>query len=237
LKPIVVGVDLGITSAIAILDIEGNVLCVKSRRNWKREEIVKEILKIGKPLLVATDVSPNPKGIEEIAREIGCLVFRPKKSLGVEEKRELVRGYEIVSNSHEIDALSAAIKAYNKYKELFRRASLLAKEYKLENFLLEVLMGVLRKDISNLREGFKKFKEIKEIFEPRYEKLENEVKEYKRQISRLNELLSEKESEIRRLKEEVNFLVRRVRSLKKDKFRLLRKIKYLKRRARGYENR
>lgn len=233
MKPICVGIDLGTTSAIAILDIEGNLIELKSKRNWKKEDIISEVLKYGKPILIATDVYPCPKGIEKIAKEIGALIYRPRKSLSVEEKRRLVeRWREIVKNSHEEDALAAVKKAFNKHEEVFRKVIELSKNYKLENFVGDVLIGVLRGEVSNLKEGFERIITRKEVFEPKYSELEEQIRRHKKEISNLLRELREKDEEIKNLKEEVVFLREKVKYLKRKKYRLLKIIRRLKKRLR-----
>ncbi len=233
MKPICVGIDLGTTSAIAILDIEGNLIELKDKRNWKREDIISEILKYGRPILIATDVYPCPKGIEKIAKEVGALIYRPRKSLSVEEKRKLVEKWkDIIKNTHEEDALAAVKKAFNKYEEVFRKAIKLSKDYNLENFVGDVLVGVLKGEISNLKEGFEKIASTKEVFEPKYSELEEQIRKQNKEISNLLKELREKDQEIENLKEEIKFLHKKIKYLKRKKFRLLKVIRHLKKRLR-----
>ena len=83
-KPIIVGYDPGTTAALAILDTKGEILFLKSKRSFKRGDIIDAITDMGKPLLVAGDRRPIPKSVERMARSLGCRPFYPKKSLSIE---------------------------------------------------------------------------------------------------------------------------------------------------------
>jgi predicted RNase H-like nuclease (RuvC/YqgF family) len=112
-KPIIVGLDAGLTVGIAILDFHGNILKLASIRGATKSEIVKYITKIGKPIIIASDVNPLPKMIEKMASSLGSKVFYPEVSLSNVEKIKIIEDYaEKIENSHEKDALAAALKAY-----------------------------------------------------------------------------------------------------------------------------
>ena len=123
-RAVIVGVDPGITTGIAILDGNGSVADIWKQRNAGMGEIVRHVLKFGKPLIVATDVRPVPRRVKAVAAKFGSRVFEPRRSMLVAEKKKLVVTY--LANSagidrHEADALAAAAKAYHKYKPLFDR--------------------------------------------------------------------------------------------------------------------
>jgi predicted RNase H-like nuclease (RuvC/YqgF family) len=72
----------------------------------------------GKPVVVATDVVPPPATVEKIKRSFKATLFVPNERIAVEEKVKLARPYGY-GNDHERDALAAAVKAYNAYKNKF----------------------------------------------------------------------------------------------------------------------
>jgi predicted RNase H-like nuclease (RuvC/YqgF family) len=114
--------DPGTTIGIAILDLHGKVVELTSKREAKKSDVIKHILKFGKPLIVASDVNPMPKKIERVASALGSRTFYPEVSLTNLEKEKIVRDFEDeVKNSHQKDALAAAIKAFRSYHELFIR--------------------------------------------------------------------------------------------------------------------
>jgi len=128
-KPyIIVGVDPGISTGIAALDLEGRPVLALSRRGIDREEVVELIRSHGVPVLVATDVNPAPDFVRKLAGMLRVPLYVPSASLSVEEKREifdrylsLYPGLRRVSDSHVRDALAAAAKAYRAYQSKLRQ--------------------------------------------------------------------------------------------------------------------
>jgi predicted RNase H-like nuclease (RuvC/YqgF family) len=115
---IIVGVDPGTTTAVAVLDLNGRLVEVTSSRVSSIPEIIEHISEKGRPVLIATDVVPPPSAVEKIKRAFKAVLFTPNERIPVEEKVRLARplGY---SNDHERDALAAAVKAFNTYKNKF----------------------------------------------------------------------------------------------------------------------
>ncbi|BAI60209.1 conserved hypothetical protein [Methanocella paludicola SANAE] len=115
---IIVGVDPGTTTAVAILDLNGRLVEVTSSRVSSIPDIIEHISEKGRPVVIATDVVPPPGAVEKIKRAFKAVLFTPNERIPVEEKVRLARplGY---SNDHERDALAAAVKAFNTYKNKF----------------------------------------------------------------------------------------------------------------------
>lgn len=138
MKKLIVGIDPGITTALAILDLDGNLLNIKSKRNFSQAGISRFILDNGKPLFLSTDRNPVPRIVEKIKSTFKTEVVYPKQSLGLVEKRKIVKRYlkdlekgkiedlfseeEIkFSNRHEKDALAAAIFALRKLRPMLNK--------------------------------------------------------------------------------------------------------------------
>jgi uncharacterized protein len=115
---IIVGVDPGTTTAVAILDLNGRLVEVSSSRVSSIPEIIEHISEMGRPVVIATDVVPPPGAVEKIKRAFKAVLFTPNERIPVEEKVRLAKplGY---GNDHERDALAAAVKAFNTYKNKF----------------------------------------------------------------------------------------------------------------------
>lgn len=129
-RPVVVGYDPGISSAVAVLSIEGVLLKVLSAKNLDRTEVISACLEAGKPVIVSTDVSRPPDSVRKLCAAFGAKLYYPQADLTVDEKRELAHKFDPegrVKNSHERDAIAAAAKSYLHYSQLFdtvrRRAS------------------------------------------------------------------------------------------------------------------
>ncbi|MFX0121007.1 MAG: DUF460 domain-containing protein [Candidatus Hodarchaeota archaeon] len=124
LKNIILGVDPGTTTGIAVIDLmKGNVLYLKSKRECGISEIIRIVSKYGKICCVAADVIPIPATVEKIAKITGAKLISPTVLVSAAAKREYLHDYRDITvnyshlNSHERDALFGAVKAYNSMKE------------------------------------------------------------------------------------------------------------------------
>ncbi|HKJ59460.1 MAG TPA: DUF460 domain-containing protein [Halobacteriales archaeon] len=118
--PVIVGVDPGTTTAVAVLDLDGNVLDVLSTRTADNAEVVEWIIERGRPLVFAADVSPMPGTVEKLRRSFEAADWAPDSDLPVDEKLHRTRdcGYD---NDHERDALAAALFAADDHADQFDR--------------------------------------------------------------------------------------------------------------------
>lgn len=132
-KGIIVGFDPGLTAGIAILDLKGNILSIKSFKEISRAKIIKHIISYGKAVLISTDVYPPPKMVKKLATSLNAKINHPYKDMPVGYKIELVESYlgeksspdiskvtsseEVPQNAHQRDALAAAIRTYRNYQK------------------------------------------------------------------------------------------------------------------------
>ena len=118
--PVIVGVDPGTTTAVAVLDLDGTVLDVLSTRTADNAQIVEWIIERGRPLVFAADVSPMPGTVEKLRRSFDAAGWEPDSDLPVDEKLHRTRdcGYD---NDHERDALAAALFAADDHGDQFDR--------------------------------------------------------------------------------------------------------------------
>jgi predicted RNase H-like nuclease (RuvC/YqgF family) len=126
-KKLIVGVDPGTTCGVAILTFDGEPLYLDSRKGLTRAEIIDLLIKFGETVLVAADVSPAPQFVEKLAKSVDATLFTPEATLEVAEKQELALAYSKrfkveVKDTHERDALAAAIKALQQFKNKFEQA-------------------------------------------------------------------------------------------------------------------
>ena len=142
----IVGIDLGTTIGIAILDTRGKILDLSSKREAKRADIVKHIMKFGDALIIASDVNPLPKGIEKLASSLGCHIFYPKVSMSYKEKEKMIDDYkEEIKDSHQKDALAAALRAFKNYHSMFLKVEEVVKKLGREDLFEDVTKRVLKK--------------------------------------------------------------------------------------------
>ncbi|MFH0834907.1 MAG: DUF460 domain-containing protein [Candidatus Micrarchaeota archaeon] len=120
----IVGIDSGATTAYAALDLDGNVLAMESRKNWDKGDFLRR-LERWTPLIVASDTNPPLKFARKVATTFKARLFSPPRSLTHREKCRMTADYNY-GNTHERDALAAALKAYhttaaNKMRQVKRR--------------------------------------------------------------------------------------------------------------------
>lgn len=134
---IIVGFDPGLTAGIAILNLKGKILSVKSFKEISRSEIIKYIIDYGKAVIISTDVYPPPKMVKKLATTLNAKIHHPSKDMSIESKIELVESYlsentslersKVVSSqlvpqdAHQRDALAAAIRTYKSYQKKFEQ--------------------------------------------------------------------------------------------------------------------
>lgn len=137
---LIVGLDPGTTTGIAALDLDGNLVLLSSSRQMTMSDIVEELYRAGKPLIIASDVQQMPYSVEKIRRAFNAIPYTPKQSLSVETKYDLTAPFSY-TNDHERDALSAALDAYRSLQNKFRN---IAKRVQPGFDLDEVRARVLR---------------------------------------------------------------------------------------------
>lgn len=119
MRHIIAGIDPGATVGIAILDLSGKRIALRSTAGGM-SDAVRIIESFGTPSLVACDVTPPPEAAQKIASYFSCRLFFPKQNVREEEKREIARGAG-TQNNHERDAYSACILAYRSHANKLRQ--------------------------------------------------------------------------------------------------------------------
>lgn len=201
-KNLIVGIDPGTTAGIAVLDIDGRLLYLASKRDLKKNELVRIVIKFGRPLVLATDVTPVPRSIEKLASAFGCKIFYPEKPFLVLEKQELVKEFGCrVKDEHEADALAACLKAWKGYRKFFAKTKRLLAERDSLDLFEEVTLKLLKEGSENVEsavdEILGKSKKEEEV------KLPSDV-----DLKKLEKILHEKEKELQELRKQVELLTR-----------------------------
>lgn len=119
---LIAGIDPGTTIGIAAVDLDGNLMHLISSRQMTMSDVIEELYRVGKPLIVASDVHQMPFSVEKIRRAFNAVAYTPRQDRSIEEKWELTKAYG-TSNDHERDALSAALDAYRQYRNKFQNIS------------------------------------------------------------------------------------------------------------------
>ncbi len=234
-RPIMVGIDPGMSIGIAVMDLYGRILGLETMRRASRSEVIETLAQYGRPVLITTDVSPPPKNVVKIAQAFGARLMALNEHMKIEDKIRIVREFEerqgiSVSTSHERDALAPLIKVYQRMKVLFEKA---------EGHLREMEGGAGLVDRTRLYELLTRGASIVEaiegarIWEREEAEQEEQVESLKakqREIIELRRILRSKAEKIRSLEEELDYYRGRVEELEREVTRLMEELDRIKRR-------
>ncbi|QCJ46945.1 DUF460 domain-containing protein [Haloprofundus sp. MHR1] len=210
---VIVGIDPGTTTAVAVADLDGNVLDVYSSRTDDTADVVEWLIERGRPTIVAADVQPMPETVEKFRRSFEAVGWAPPRDLPVDEKLHRTRNVDY-DNDHERDALAAALFAYDDHEDQFARitrkvppnvdrseviARVLAEEEPVEAVLRELDPNVEDDDEDQSthepRELTEEEKRIKRL-ERRVERLEEHADDLKARLETKDETIAEYEREL-----------------------------------------
>ncbi len=122
-QPIIIGLDPGTTLGYAVLDIDGNIIAVKSSRQHRISNLIKELIGYGKIVIVASDVHPAASIVKKLASKTGARLMQPSSTLRIKDKKRLTSKHNY-SNAHERDALAAAIYSFKRIRSLLKKVDL-----------------------------------------------------------------------------------------------------------------
>lgn len=208
--PLLVGVDPGSTSAVAAIDLEGEIKLLESRKNFPKEEIIKSIIQVGKPVLVTSDKEKLPGTVDKISTSLGVRSFEPKNDLSQEKKKELGIG----ENSHECDASASCFYAKNMLNDKIKKINNIEdkydqKKYKIAKKILKKEDLVFKTSSQNDEEREKKTANEKtgeENVDKEKKRLEKKIENLDEYSEELKTQLKTKESEIKRLNSKIKKL-------------------------------
>jgi hypothetical protein len=208
-KLLIVGYDPGTTAALAIIDTKAEIISIKSKRGFKKKEIIETITEEGKPLIIATDRYPLPKSVKKIASTLGCKYYHPPKSLSNKEKNELVKEFtEELDNDHESDALASALRAFKDYSKLFKKTESTLSSLGLRKFYERVVESLVLGKVKNLNDAIDKVME--EVRKPRKNPVRKKIDE-----SPVDKRVSKLREKIKILEKDIDILKKHNQGLKK----------------------
>jgi hypothetical protein len=224
MRYLIVGVDPGSTIGIAVLDLDGNILGIRSKKGWSFGEVIEYIRSFGTPVLVATDKASPPEYVNKIKASFNAVLYTPKEDMSIERKSGLVKKYRIL-NDHERDALSAALEAYNSHKsKLMNIEKRVPAGFDLDLAKAKVIKGI------PVRAILERDKEV-EVKEGRKPMDQLEREELLRKEKIIQELLIENEMlkrSIHGLKEEIDKLKAKVVSISTAEHERVRRDNYVR---------
>ncbi|MEJ5293313.1 MAG: DUF460 domain-containing protein [Candidatus Methanosuratincola sp.] len=118
---LIVGVDPGMVTGVAVMDLNGRVLSLMSGRGMTRGQIARSLASLGRALVFASDVSPPPDMVTKLAAMHNAMVFYPERPMRTYEKSEIAGAISdeqgvAVEDAHQRDSLAAAFKAYSSFR-------------------------------------------------------------------------------------------------------------------------
>jgi len=233
-RKLILGIDPGTTCGIAALDLNGRLLSLESRRGFTRSEIVDIALSLGEPVVVASDVSPPSGYVKKFASALSAVLYVPDQPMTAEEKVSLAKSFAEsfgvdLGNSHERDALAAALKAYLHFKNKLRQVEV--KVHGLKIPLDEVKALVIRGN--TVQNSILRVLSSTQRVEPQSGRAEREVSkgspDREQLISRLGERTRRQKAEISRLRRRNRALTRLLSEARLRADRLEKEVGRLKR--------
>ncbi len=226
-RGIIIGLDPGIYTGVAVIDLDGTPLLTFSSKNLDRADILGMVSGLGRVVMVATDVSKPPANVKKLAATLNVQLYVPDRDLSTEEKQEIVRDIKArypwieIDDTHERDALAAAYKAYLTIRDKMIQAEAKASEMtfpiNIDRVKIMVAMG------ASIAEAIEH--EIEKAVAMVKEEVETPRKKPKRTPS-----FSEKE-----LMDKIDDLSRKIKVLEAEKRRLLDQLEQYKRRVEELE--
>ncbi len=241
----IVGIDPGTTIGVAIIDLNGNPVEVFSSKNYSIADTITRIISRGKPLIVASDVTPTPSMVKKIGGLFSSFVHELDGSLSTEEKIALTKGegYEY-KNVHERDALAACINAFKRYKKKFSQVQKKTPPgLNVEEVKALVVKGIsIRAAINGLitaqEEKRKRTEEKGQDEKKRGEESESKdllrlrgiMKEKEERIELLEELTTVLKADVQEKEGEIRSLKRKLDSMRTESMKELKKAEEIRKR-------
>ncbi|RLE48237.1 MAG: hypothetical protein DRJ18_02340 [Candidatus Methanomethylicota archaeon] len=222
---LIVGVDPGVVTGVAAINLFGRLVLLMSKRHLSRSQLISALMEHGHPILIATDVNPPPSFVEKLASMLRAPTFYPPQSLTVSEKQEIIKRYfdefkldvRGSLDSHKRDALAAALKAFMNFRNKFEQAEAHARE---------AGAAVSSKELRALIIKGYSIRDAIEKLTPKVEEPPPPKVEVKQPVER---------DEVRELKEKLKAERRRVKALLAQREQLASRIEELEKKVRELE--
>ncbi|MFB6205478.1 MAG: DUF460 domain-containing protein [Haloglomus sp.] len=240
---VIVGLDPGTTTAVAVVGLDGEVLETLSTRTADTAAVIEWIIERGRPILVAADVEPMPETVEKIRRSFDAAGWVPETDLPVDTKQHRTRE-TAYDNDHERDAMAAALHAFDAHEDQFERiarkipagfdrgevtARVVAGEESVEAVIEDLTEDEGEDEEESTHDPRELTEEEEEIqrLETRVERLESHVEELRETVQQKDERIAEYEeklSEARREERKEARERREVARLERENDRLEREL-------------
>ncbi len=156
-RRLIVGVDSGTTKAVALVSLDGSYYETYSEKNASFSDMCNFIVHAGSPLIVCSDRRES-KLARKLAAAFSCRLCNPDKDLGVKEKRSLIG--HCSRNTHEKDALAAALHGKKRYSRLFTKIESKLRKRNMLSLSSQVKELLVRRKAQNISHAIEISKKI-----------------------------------------------------------------------------
>lgn len=220
---LIAGIDPGTTTAVALIDLSGNLIAVKSKKDWAFAEVIDFINSHGKPVIIATDKKNPPDFVNKIRASFNAILYTPREDLSLEKKRELTSKFSFL-NDHERDALASAIDALKSYESKFRNIEKrVPVGFDVERAKAEILKGTVLRSLFEVQ--------VPEKAEKKEEQETNYLEILEKKDRKISELIEENEilrRQISELRAEIEKLRTRLVALSEEEREKIRRETYVR---------
>lgn len=221
----IVGIDPGTTLGYAVLDLDGNLLELKSSKHLKLSQLISRIIEKGKVILVGCDKKDIPNFVQNFAIKNGAKIINPKEDLSIREKKDITSKLK-PEDDHQRDALVSALYALKETTPLLKKIDSFIKINKKKNLENELKELVILRGKS-IRDALSELEPPK-IEEEILEKIEEEKVLTKNDFLKLYKNLKKRKKEIQILKDYNNKLLSQINDFKQKYKYLSKKLSKLK---------
>jgi len=151
-KLLIGGIDAGLHTSVALLDLEGNIMCLDTLVGARNSQVLDHMTDFGNILVMSTDRAKTPSRVKKLASSISAKLILPSKNMTRKKKRVGILdflGEETPKmNNHEKAALASAIFAYRKFRPNFKklrdRAEKESRMHELEDMRKDLFLRMVK---------------------------------------------------------------------------------------------
>ena len=151
-KLLIIGIDPGTTVGYAFLDLQGNIIKIDSKKILPLSKLILESTKLGRVVLVGSDVVPSPNFVKHFAKRVGARLIVPEKTIQIKEKKKLIARMHL-KNKHQKDALSSAVYVYKRVRKLLSRIDYVISTKNLYGYSYDLKKLLLTNNHLNINAG------------------------------------------------------------------------------------
>ncbi len=140
-KKLIVGIDPGTTTALVLLDLDGNLVDAKQKKPFSLSEITNYLSEQGDPVIVASDVDHPPRLVRKVAATFNSRLFYQRETLHVDKKIGMAG--KIFKEAHGRDAYAAARSAYENFQSCLKKIAADAERAGLGEYSDEIKASVI----------------------------------------------------------------------------------------------